>query len=80
MSRLPKLTERSLVILEQLRTAKCECGHYTAKHKPMRCFEATPNRQEWCWPCTYRWSLRADAARFIAPIDDVTVIRTKVAK
>lgn len=57
--------------VEQLRTARCECGN----PKKADCFRFTPDVGAWCWPCKVRWSLRPDAARFIAPVDDVVKIR-----
>lgn len=56
----------------QLRTAKCECGN----PQKADCYRYTPDMDHWCWPCRVRWSLRPDAAKFIAPMDDV--VRTKV--
>lgn len=47
--------------------ARCEVG-WTGRRD---CFHNTPDRSEWCHPCTLRWAKRKDAAQFVAPKDDV---------
>lgn len=60
-----------VVVLGQMRTAKCECGWPDKRD----CFHNTSERKEWCWPCTVRWALRPDAASFVAPRNDVIQTR-----
>lgn len=60
------------VVARQLLTAKCEVGWPGMRD----CFHNSPDRRrEWCWPCTVRWSVRVDAAKFVAPKDDVIQLR-----
>lgn len=47
--------------------AKCETGWPDKKD----CFKHNANIEEWCWPCKARWAHRKDAAKFVAPIDDI---------
>lgn len=65
-------------VVRQLRTARCECGNFPKKKGGgyTDCYLVTAKIDDWCWPCRLRWSLRPDAAKFIAPMDDV--VRTKV--
>lgn len=64
-----KVTEspRVRAVHDLLIKAACECS----SAKNAECYKTTPKFDEWCWPCRTRWSHRIDAAKWVAPVDDV---------
>lgn len=62
-----RFKDRTHAVVAEIRKAICEVGW--PNHRD--CFHNTAERDTWCHPCTLRWAARKDAARFVAPKDDV---------